>query len=322
MSDGDCPLVDVEPKGVVYFKAQEHSDAEVDICLTNLQDVCVWFRVKTDCYLRDRIIYDWMPIAPKSKKCFKVLIDISDYNNSTVSKVEIIVECVRATKYHEAARKWQEANPQDTMSSKVICIPWMLGELILDPRHELVFDADKPISSTVRLTNPCTYRMYFHVQASSSDLRIRPDSGILYPNETEEIMVFCKPLEWNYTDVLRDRIIIKSSVLYPTSFIKPRDTILTAKTTAIQKIDTILKPAVDVHGSASAQPSSFLSRQDIPMTQIPDEIAELCQEVRRLQLTDSWSCCRGLIGAMLAELSRLRDDVKQLKAENVKGRSE
>ncbi|CAH8637920.1 unnamed protein product [Dicrocoelium dendriticum] len=144
---------------------------------------------------------------------------------------------------------------------------------------------NKPISSTVRLTNLNYGEVYFHVQAASSDLQIRPDSGILKYREKEEITVFWKPMEWNYTDVLRDRIIIRSSKMYVTQACK--------------------------HGEM--QPNSFDNCQTISMTPILTELAELRREVRRLQLPDSCSRCRGSISATRAELNQLREELEQLK---------
>ncbi|CAH8637905.1 unnamed protein product [Dicrocoelium dendriticum] len=143
----------------------------------------------------------------------------------------------------------------------------------------------KPISSTVRLTNASMDKVYFHVQAASSDLQIRPNSGILKSGEKEEITVFWKPMEWNCTDVLRDRIIIKSTRMYNGQSFDYED----------------------------GQPNSFDNCQTISMTPILTELADLRREVRRLQLPDSCSRCRGSLSATRAELNQLRDELEQLK---------
>ncbi|CAH8637890.1 unnamed protein product [Dicrocoelium dendriticum] len=201
---------------LTLYAGMRASSISVNICLTNLHDIFgVTFRRPNTSH---GITKEYSEGEGRSSYPLDtdtvVSVDLSKSNYLSGYKIELIAENLAADNFFDT--KPVRMKNHRKIISKRSSILQMNGALTLEPNRELVFEGilDKPISSTVRLTNDSIDNVYFHVRAASSDLQIRPDSGILKSGEKEEITVFWKPMEWNYTDVLRDRIIIKSSRMY------------------------------------------------------------------------------------------------------------
>ncbi|CAI2737659.1 unnamed protein product, partial [Dicrocoelium dendriticum] len=212
-----------------------------------------------------------------------VLVLPFDYQQSEEPDDEIIIRCIAQLENQKSARAWNYADPDDIVVYKLKCIPWIPDELLIHPRGELLFEGpfDKLVASKIHLTNPSNDRMYFHVQAPSRDIWVLPDSGILDQKETKVIRVHCKPLDLSTTDLSRYHIIIKSTVLKEKQT-KPIEDVLCS----VKKVDCMLK-------CIFKSPGMLTSAQ-----------------------SDSGSHCKDAsLEMLLAELLRLREEVKLLKAQ-------
>ncbi|CAH8502965.1 unnamed protein product [Dicrocoelium dendriticum] len=83
------------------------------------------------------------------------------------------------------------------MTHKVKCIPWVHGELVIQPNHDLIFEGsfDLPFSSNICLTNPSGCWMKFTIETSSTHMSVFPSNGDIAPGNMEDLLVIQKPLK-------------------------------------------------------------------------------------------------------------------------------
>ncbi|CAI2737052.1 unnamed protein product [Dicrocoelium dendriticum] len=96
---------------------------------------------------------------------------------------------------------WEHANEANIIKHKIKCIPWVHGELAVDPSHDLLFEA-----------NLSEYRVHFDARSSSTCLSVFPCDGTINPCETKDLIVIRKPFKSTDTAKNTDTIIIREAM--------------------------------------------------------------------------------------------------------------
>ncbi|CAI2737051.1 unnamed protein product [Dicrocoelium dendriticum] len=109
---------------------------------------------------------------------------------------------------------WEHANEANIIKHKIKCIPWVHGELAVDPSHDLLFEGpfDLPFSSKICLANLSEYRVHFDARSSSTCLSVFPCDGTINPCETKDLIVIRKPFKSTDTAKNTDTIIIREAM--------------------------------------------------------------------------------------------------------------
>ncbi|CAH8642120.1 unnamed protein product [Dicrocoelium dendriticum] len=294
-------LIDIEPKKALYFEGPFTDIVTSHISLTNPHESTVCFKVKTTVPKRYCVRPSSGILKPKESLNVAVMLQPFNYDQQEKSKHKFMIQSMVLKDEDQTNLDlvWKEADPAKIMDSKLICVLRMPGELVVEPSHELIFEGpfNKSVTSTVHLANPSRDRIYFQVQASSHKLSAVPTSGVIDPNQTLDVLVSCKPLDFSGADKPRERIMIKSVVLKDSESRSPEELL-----TGNQASDTLLKCIFNTPGPLSADERIKPTRQAYSMASAPDS---------------GPNAKIPSIDALMAELNTLRKENKLLKEADI-----
>ncbi|CAH8503000.1 unnamed protein product [Dicrocoelium dendriticum] len=227
MSTDNSPLVSVTPEKVLYIKAfdsleiiygislsrsisaDKNTECSTDaacqtVTLRNLRDAKVFYRVESNVpelyYFFPR--YGCLDALRTTELCVVVL--PFDFDQPTNHYHELTIQSMLATSEEttELQVVWEDADPAKIWKHKLQCIPWVQGNLVMNPSHELVLDED---------------RVKYSTQTSSTTVSTLPKSSSISPGKTKILFVFRKPLEMRDVPTALDTITISASSIATSS---------------------------------------------------------------------------------------------------------
>lgn len=301
MENPKTQLINIQPEKTLYFEGPFTDIVTSHITLTNPHESTICFKVKTTVPKRYCVRPSSGILKPKDSLNVAVMLQPFNYDQQEKSKHKFMIQSMvlKDEDPPNLDQVWKEADPAKIMDSKLICVLRMPGELVIEPSHELAFEGpfNKSVTSNVHLTNPSRDRIYFQIQASSQKLSAVPASGVIDPNQTREVLVSCKPLDFNGADKPRERIMIKSVVLKDSDTRSPEELLA-----GNQASDTLLKCVFNAPGSVPADEQIKPTRQTYSMASVPDS----GPNAKVLSME-----------AVMAELNTLRKENKLLKEADI-----
>ncbi|CAI2737096.1 unnamed protein product, partial [Dicrocoelium dendriticum] len=153
---------------------------------------------------------------------FTVFLLPFDFYHPENRKHEIIVQSmlVEGENEEDLRQLWERSKQAEVLTQNIKCIPWVRGELAMEPNHELVFEGsfDLPFSSSIYLTNPSSDYMRFDIRTSSAYISVFPHEGTIKSRNKKELLVIRKPLQSGDTHTTTDTITLQSAVLLDESW--------------------------------------------------------------------------------------------------------
>lgn len=185
--------------------------------------------------------------------------------------------------------------------------------LVIEPPIELAFIGPftSPVSSAMKLSNPSDRKVCFKIKTTAPKRYcVKPNSGVIDPNQTVQISVGLQPFEFDPNEKNRHKFMVQS-MFAPDGEIN-QDT-LWKETDTNHMMDSKLKcvfvmPEMSSMGDAAGIKSEFQSKQAIPPSpkilgdSSDSNLKRTVEEIKRLQ----------------EETSVLRQENIQLKEESLR----
>ncbi|CAH8502914.1 unnamed protein product, partial [Dicrocoelium dendriticum] len=234
MSNEEDPFISVEPEEVLYMEVSRNSSSltriAVDyVILKNLRKSKVYYKVESNRPNMYHLHPDHGCIDADEEEELVVFLPPFDCDEPDDSEHWLTIYSIQAQSEEEPEfhGMWECADPKKIRAHKLRCVPWIVGELVVEPNPELVFKGpfDVTGSASLRLTNPSEHMIHFHINTPSNILSVVPNDDTISPKETKTVTVVRKTLGLHVTDTLRDRLSIKASIL-PSGTSKPTQAVL------------------------------------------------------------------------------------------------
>ncbi|CAI2737022.1 unnamed protein product [Dicrocoelium dendriticum] len=245
MSAEDSFSLSVTPKDVLYIMFYRRADSRVSggnavIQLHNDGKCKLHYKLESNLpelyYFQPR--YDCLiPGQHANIVVYSLSYHLSHPSNG---KQEILVRSMKAKNAEEEclSQLWQNANESQMRTHKLKCIPFVDGDVVIEPNSELVFDGPYalPFSSEILLTNTSTDSVYFDTLTSSTNLTVFPPEDTIWPKQYFVLLVIRKPMEAATAIATSDTITIRTA-MFPFDKMRPTREMWSAA----PKKDTIIK---------------------------------------------------------------------------------